>query len=382
MSLLNLLLAGAGLGAGFQVGDETRTAGETAQTEASALGKQLADDTEFTGYGFTTGLGTGSVGTDGTTTFGAGPDTAMQTAAGTLQSGAGTGFGSAMTAAQGVSNPYLAQAYNQMLAGSAGLGAQQSGALTASQQAMQNAMMSPAQREQAVYNRAMAMQQPALDAAQAQQQAREYAMGRSGVRGSQFGGTAEDAAMARARAQASNQAAFQAMGQAQQEMMNQGTLASQFGQMGLQSAGTQNQIGTSMGNLGQAAGQLDAQSAGIMAQIAAQQGQLGNQMYQSSFMPLQTQIQAAQTAAQNAAMAQTGQLSGAGYEAQLGLGGLQALINAQTGAAQSDASVLSSALSAMGQATSGIGSSLAGVSTGNDTIDGLINLLLGGGSST
>ena len=52
----------------------------------------------------------------------------------------------------------------------------------------------------------MAIQNPELDRQQAAQQARKYAMGQGGIGGSAYGGTAEDAAMAKARAQASNQA--------------------------------------------------------------------------------------------------------------------------------------------------------------------------------
>ena len=73
------------------------------------------------------------------------------------------------------------------------------------------------QAQNDIYNSIMATQNPELNRMQAAQQANEYAMGRGGVRGSQYGGTAEDAAMARARAQASNEAAFQAREMANQE---------------------------------------------------------------------------------------------------------------------------------------------------------------------
>jgi hypothetical protein len=159
------------------------------------------------------------------------------------------------------------------------------------QTALEGALGDTGAREQAIFERAMTMQNPALDRAQAAQQAREFAMGRGGVRGSQFGGTAEDAAMARARAEATNQAAFQAMGQAQQEAMNQ----------------------AQMGNIA---------------------GQLGLQGYGTSFTPLQQQLNALQVGQQAANMAQTGQLTGAGYLAQLGLGGLQSQINADLAAGQ------------------------------------------------
>jgi len=159
------------------------------------------------------------------------------------------------------------------------------------QTALGQSLGDTAAREQEIFNRAMAMQNPALDRAQAAQQAREFAMGRGGVRGSQFGGTAEDAAMARARAEAANMASFQAMQQAQQEALNQANI----------------------GNIA---------------------GQLGLQGYQTAFTPMQQQLNALQVGQQAANMAQTGQLTGAGYLAQLGLGGLQSQINAELAAAQ------------------------------------------------
>jgi hypothetical protein len=237
----------ASAGMGISMAQKLGQTGEDAAMQMGQLAGQLKDDTAFKGYGVTTGLGTSTVNADGSTDYGVGQDAGLQGAA--------------------------------------------NSSLAASQQAQQNAMQDYTQREQDIYNRAMAMQNPMLDAQQAAQQANEFAMGRGGVRGSQFGGTAEDAAMARARAQASNQASFQAMGQAQQEMMNQGQLSSMFGQ------------------------------------------QAGSQ-YGQSFTPLQMQMAAMQGAQGNAGMAQSGQFTGAGYGAQLGLGAMQSQINAEKAASE------------------------------------------------
>ena len=247
MSLWNLLGAGGALAAGLDISEEMRQTGRTGAEEMRALGERMAGETAFRGYGVQTGLGRSAVAPDGSMTLGVGPQRGL------MQGG-------------------------QQLYGGA-------------QAAMQRALGDTSAREQEIFNRSMAMQEPGLQRAQAAQQAREYAMGRGGVRGSQFGGTAEDAAMARARAEAMNQASFQAMGQAQQEAMNQ----------------------AQMGNLA---------------------GQLGLQGYSAAFTPMQQQLNAMQVAQQGANMAQTGQLTGAGYLAQLGLGGLQSQINADLAAAQ------------------------------------------------
>lgn len=221
----------------------------------------LNQESQFKGYGVTSNLGTSQVNPDGSVNLGVGQNAMMQ--------------GSA-------------NAYNQ-----SGL------------QAMSNAMQGTAGREQDIYNRMMAMQNPALNRAQAAQQAREYAMGRGGVRGSQFGGTAEDAAMARARAEASNAASVAAMQQGQQEMMNQANMASAFNQM-------------------------------------------GNQNYQMSFMPMQQQMALMQLGGNNADRAQTGQLTGLQYLAQMALGGSQVGVNAMKAASELEGNLYDSVLDNLG----------------------------------
>jgi hypothetical protein len=214
------------------------------------------------------------------------------------------------------------------------------------------------------------MQQTGLDQQRAQQQAREFAMGRGGVRGSQFGGTAEDAAMAKAQAQAQNAASFQAMGQAQTEMMNQGQLASQYGQLGQGAAGLQGQLGNMQGQLGNQQAQLAQGAGGLMANVAQGQGQLGNQMYQNSFMPMQQQLNAMQVAQGNANMAQTGQLTGTGYGAQLGLGGIQSQVNADKTAAELYGNLFGSGMQAIGSA----GGMFANADTGNQYLDAFLGI--------
>jgi hypothetical protein len=261
MSLWQLLGGIGSIGTGMQLADDIRGVGETAAEDMGLLAQQLQGDTAFKGYGVTTGLGTSTVGADGTTNLGVGPDAGM--------AGASSGF------------------------------------MNASQQAMQNSMQDTAGREQDIYNRAMAMQQPGLDAQRAQHIAREQGMGRRGLMGSQFGGTGEDAAMARAQMQAMNEASFQSMGMAQNEMMNQGKLASQY-------------------------------------------GQLGQGMFGSSFMPMQQQMAMLGLGGQNADRSQTGQLTGANLASQLGLGGIQAQVNAETTAADLYAKLFGSGMDAIG----------------------------------
>jgi hypothetical protein len=217
----------------------------------NSIGQSLADNSAFKGYGVTTGLGNSgvSIGADGgmNVNLGVGQD--------------GQWLNSA--------NQSLGYA-NQM---------------------SQQAMTDPYARQQQLYEQSMAVQNPMLDQMQAAQQARSYAQGRGGIRGSQFGGSAEDAAMARARVQGSNQALLQAQQMAMAEQAQQGNLASMFNQM----------------------------------------GQTG---YQTSFLPMQQQMAMMQLAGGDADRYQTGQLTGQGYMGQTAMGGIQAAVNAQKAASE------------------------------------------------
>ena len=193
---------------------------------------------------------------------------------------------------------------------------------------MQQAMQDPYAAQQDIYQQMMAVQNPVLNQQQAQQQAREYAMGRGGVRGSAFGGTAEDAAMARARAQASNEAAFASRNQALAESAQAAKLSEAFGRMGMD-------------------------------------------MNKLSYLPMAQQAALLQLAGADADRAQTGQLTGQGYLTQLGVAGAEANLRAQNIANQTRASLYDSILDNMGGQQNAAG-------TGMNGIIGLLSGILGG----
>lgn len=257
MGMLDLLLGGYSAYQGLQDADDLVTYGQQVGDDMNALGQQLASGSQFQGYGVTSALGNTTVSPNGSVNMGVGPNMGMQNQA----------------------NAYM----------------------NASQDLMQQSMMSPAARQQQIYGQMMAAQQPSLNRAQAAQQAREYAMGRGGVRGSQFGGTAEDAAMARARVEGSNQAQLAAMQQAMAEQAQMGSLAGAY-------------------------------------------GQLGQSQYAGSFMPMQQQMALMQLAAGDADRAQTGQLTGQGYLGQTALGGMQTAVNAQKAASELKGNIYDSIL--------------------------------------
>ena len=255
MSFWDFAKEAGAIAGGIAYGDLISDRGQQYADQMGTLAGQLQDDAAFKGYGVKTGLGETTVAADGSVDMSAvGPDANMQAQAAGM-----------------IGNPYRSLGH----------------------QAAQNAMGFDQQaREQGIYNRAMAMQQPQLDAQRAAGNAQEYAMGRGGVMGSQFGGSGEDAAMARAQAQAQNAAAFQSMGQAQAEQAQMAGMANTFGNLGFQ---------------------------GIQA---------GQNQYAQSYMPMNQQMAAMGLGQANAGMAQTGQLTGTGYASQLGLGGIQAAVNA------------------------------------------------------
>jgi hypothetical protein len=204
------------------------------------------------------------------------------------------------------------------------------------QQAMDMSLADPSQRQGEIFSQLMAMQNPMLDAQQAQQQAREHAMGRGGVMGSQFGGTAEDAAMAKARAQAANEASLGAMKQADAER-------TMFGQMGA------------------AYGQLGNQAMATGGDLSAKLAQMGMDQQKMAYLPMQMQMELMGLGQANSSMQQTGQLTGQDYLAQLGLGGVNANINAQKVSSELMGNLYNSVLSNLGGTSGSDGSGLSGI---------------------
>jgi hypothetical protein len=81
-----------------------------------------------------------------------------------------------------------------------------------------------------------------------------------------------------------------------------------------------------------------------MGQMATSMGQLGQSAYQTSFLPMQQQMQLLQIAGADADRAQTGQLTGQGYLAQLGLGGAQVDVNAKKASSELRGNIIDSIL--------------------------------------
>lgn len=119
--------------------------------------------------------------------------------------------------------------------------------------ALQNAFNSAAQgygqsNEQSIYDRIRAMQSPEEQRQQANMESRLFNQGRMGIRSGAYGGTPEQMAMEKARAEAMNTAAYQAMNQS---MQNQNSYANQMGVFNnLQQGNAMGQQQHAMGNQG------------------------------------------------------------------------------------------------------------------------------------
>ncbi len=153
------------------------------------------------------------------------------------------GAGQLATQAAAPYDPRYEQLAEQAYGGVSGLMSQ------AQQAAMDAGAMDRAAREEQVYGQLRALQSPEEERRQLELEQRMAAQGRSGVRTAQFGGTPEQLAMAKAQAEAQNQASLMAMQQSgaeQQQALQraaglQGLTSGMFG-MGTQARMTPRQI--------------------------------------------------------------------------------------------------------------------------------------------
>jgi hypothetical protein len=157
-----------------------------------------------------------------------------------------------------------------------------------------------AQREADVYERIRATQRPEEQRQQLALEERLAAQGRTGLRTAQFGGSPEQFALAQAQEEAKARASLGALGQAQAEQLQQMGLAESMFGLG-----------------GRAAALPQSLQAGQLGNIQAAMG--------LQYMPEQQLLGTLTPAISIADIAGTGQRQGAGYLAQAGTTGLEAL---------------------------------------------------------
>ena len=200
-------------------------------------------------------------------------------------------------------------------------------------QFMQQAGMSTADREAAIYERMRAAQRPGEERQRLEQEERLAAQGRLGVRTAQYGGTPEQLALAQAQEEAKSRAVLGAMGQAQAEQAQQAALGAQFAGLGTEFAGQAQGL-----NAAQQAQALQAMQAGqgLMGgsqALQAGQQQLGMGALAGAYLPQQELLRALSPGQTAAAQAQQAQLYGAGLFGEARASGIDMLLASALGQA-------------------------------------------------
>ena len=314
-----------GTGLGIDALNEMRGLGKEAQTEALRIGERAQADTAFKPFSISTGFG--GVSTDPTGGFSTTLSPEQEALRGRL-----AGITGGLTGGFGMGAPDVSGIQGTALGGIEGLLAQAQG--------------STAGREQDIYNRIRATQLPEEQRQQLALYEQLASQGRTGLRTAMFGGSPEQFAMEKARAEAMNQASLASINQAEQQRASD--LAAATGMFGLGS-------------------QASFLPSGL------QQGQLGN--IQSAlglqYQP-ENQLLASLTPALSLAdLASVGQRQGAGYLAEAGATGLEANLAAQKTKAEGLAGLYSSLLGAQGNVAS------SGAGAAGNTTSGLLSSILG-----
>ena len=310
-----------GTGLGIDALNEMRGLGKEAQAEALRIGQQAQQDTAFKPFSISTGFGGVQTNPTGGFTTTLSPE--QQALQGQL-----AGITGGLTGNFGAGAPDVSGIQGQALGGVQGL--------------LQQAQGSTAGREQDIYDRIRATQTPEEQRNQIALNEQLAAQGRTGLRTAQFGGSPEQFAMEKARAEAMNQASLMSINQAEQQRASD--LAAATGMFGLGS-------------------QASFLPSGL------QQAQLGNI---GASMGLQyqpeNQLLASMTPAISLAdIAGAGQRTGAGLFNEAAAAGLEANLGAQQTRAEGLAGLYNSLLNAQGQTAASATGSVPGLfnSAGN-----------------
>ena len=368
MGLLDDLLgkaapwAGAGAaGAAYKnIYDKLGDIGTQAREGALAVGEQARADSRFQPFTVSTGFGGLTTQADGSTATALSPQMAAQQQQ--LQGISGGLMGGfqppqALADPTGISQGAFGQAQGALggpAAGQQGIDALSAMALGQAPSMFQGAMGSMAGREADVYDRIRATQAPEEQRRQIALNEQLAAQGRTGLRTAQFGGSPEQFAMEKARAEAMNQASLAAMGQAGTEQERQFRQAQMMSQLGLGAAQAgqglqQGQLGLASGmfGLGTQAQQLPYQLQGMQQGLAGQQ--LGNiqQSMGMQFQPEQQLLASLTPGLEVAGMADVARRQGAGLFGEAGITGIESQLAAEMKAAEVVGGGYSSALAGL-----------------------------------
>ena len=343
------------LGLGFDItqaqnlADQIQTFGTEAQTKAEEIGTQAYESMQFKPFTVTSGVGGVTTTADGSTAMQLTPE--QQALRNTL-------FGGSQALAGQAAAPYdpiYAQIAQQAYGGVSPL-------LTQAQTAAEAAgAMDRGAREQQVYGQLRALQSPEEERQRLALESRLAAQGRLGTQTAQFGGTPEGLALAKAQAEAQNQAALMAMQQSGVEQ--QQALARAQGLQGL--AG---------GMFG-----MGAQAQMTPQQLQASQLQNLASMMTSGYAPERELLNQLQAGTNIASLADVARRQSAMERAQTRMTGLEAALEAQKARAGLMGQVMASAGQVIGggMGQGGLFSSIVGAVPGSSSLPQWLKDILG-----
>lgn len=328
--------------------------GEEAQQRASEVAQLGLEQTQFQPFTVTTGVGSAAVDPQG------GFQTTLSPEQLALQQ---TLFGGAGALAGQATSPYdpvYEQLANQAYGGVSGLMSQ------AQQAAMDAGAMDRRAREDQVYGQLRALQSPEEERQRLALENRLASQGRLGTRTSQFGGTPEQLAMAKAQSEAQNQAALMAMQQSGAEQ-----------QQALQRAAGLQGLTSGMFGLGTTARTTPRQLQGMDLQNLAG-------MMSAGYAPDAQLLNALGVGTNLSQLAGVGQRAGASLFGEAELSGQQAQLEAQQRSAELERDMfksLAGLASSKNQAGAGLFGQLAsGVGLDKFAGESWYDWLFGGGS--
>jgi len=343
------------LGLGFDItqaqnlADQIQTFGTEAQTKAEEIGTQAYESMQFKPFTVTSGVGGVTTTADGSTAMQLTPE--QQALRNTL-------FGGSQALAGQAAAPYdpiYAQIAQQAYGGVSPL-------LTQAQQASMDAgAMDRAAREQQVYGQLRALQSPEEERQRLALESRLAAQGRLGTQTAQFGGTPEGLTLAKAQAEAQNQAALMAMQQSGVEQ--------------------QQAIARAQGLQGLAGGMFGMGTQARMTPQELQASQLQNLagMMTSGYAPERELLNQLQVGTNIASLADVARRQSAMERAETRMTGLEAALEAQKARAGLMGQVMASAGQVIGggMGQGGLFSSIVGAVPGSSSLPQWLKDILG-----
>lgn len=328
---------GAGLlGGGALVNEAYKNIGDVGQTaleKSNALAQQALNQTQFRPFTVTTGLGNLQATPEGGYGMTLSPE--QQALQNQLFSGA-QGFYS-RGATQNMS-PAQQALQNQLASSALSMYGQAAQGMTPEQKALQDQLMAGAQgfykqatvplaqRQEQVYNALRAVQMPEEERARLDLEQRLAGQGRLGLQTAQYGGAPESFALAKAQAEARNQASVAAIEQAMREQAQQADLGQAYQTMGYrpsEQALKEQAIRGELGSLFQKMGYMPSEQARAEQ---AQQAELGRLYQAGGYLPMSSLLSAYSPGLQGAQLASQMQQSGAGLFGEAAMGGINALL--------------------------------------------------------